>query len=321
MDEISLQLLFLPTWVETGNPILTLVAKRWMQALGAGLAIGVTTIGLTAGFGTPNSAAAATTPAPVAYYLDLGGSASVGFQPTAARPHGQPTDTGYANDLLAAERARWPSLQLVQFGCPGETTMSFLFGGDRCRPAGQTQLAEALAFLHTHPNTVLLTIDLGFNDIEHCLAFHAINPICLSDRLVLVRQQLPEILSALRAAGGPALRIVGVGHYDPFLGAYAHGEADQAFAEASEVAIDRLDATLHSVYDAAGIPMADVERAFAVDQTEMTDLTGFGDVPRNVARTCSLTWACTAAPGPGKQHPNNLGYQVIARAIAAVVPD
>ena len=49
------------------------------------------------------------------------------------------------------------------------------------------------------------------------------------------------------------------------------------------------------------------------------DLAGVGDVPRNVARTCVLTWVCTAA-SDAKQHPNNLGYQVIARAIAAVVP-
>ena len=50
------------------------------------------------------------------YYLALGGSASIGFQPTAARPQGQPTDTGYANDLLSIERSRWHDLQLVQLG-------------------------------------------------------------------------------------------------------------------------------------------------------------------------------------------------------------
>jgi lysophospholipase L1-like esterase len=295
-----------------------------MRMLGAAVTAGLTTICLLAGLGaSKTTAAGADTPAPtpVEYYLDLGGSASVGFQPTADRPQGQPTDTGYANDLLTIERARWRDLQLVQFGCPGETTGSFLFGGDRCRPAGQTQLAEALAFLHTHPNTVLMTVDLGFNDIERCLAFRTIDPTCLNQRLALVRQQLPEIVEALRDAGGPSLRIVGLGHYDPYLGDYIRGGGyDQTFAEASEGAIDRLDATLRSVYAAAGIPLAEVGRAFQIDQTDPTELAGSNDVPRNVARTCALTWACTTEPRSSRQHPNNAGYQVIAQAIAAAVP-
>ena len=40
------------------------------------------------------------------FYLALGGSGSVGVQPTAAAPHGRPTDAGYANDLLVMERSR-----------------------------------------------------------------------------------------------------------------------------------------------------------------------------------------------------------------------
>ena len=34
------------------------------------------------------------------YLLAVGGSGSVGFQPTSAHPHGQPTDSGYADDLV-----------------------------------------------------------------------------------------------------------------------------------------------------------------------------------------------------------------------------
>ena len=44
------------------------------------------------------------------YYLAVGGSESVGVQPTAAHPHGQPTHHGYTEDVLAAERATWPGL-------------------------------------------------------------------------------------------------------------------------------------------------------------------------------------------------------------------
>ena len=279
------------------------------------LAVAITVVTPVA---TPAGASVA--PVSVEYYLDLGGSASVGFQPTAARPSGQPTDTGYANDLLTIERARWHDLQLVQFGCPGETTGTFMNGGDRCRLAGQTQVAQAVAFLHSHPNTVLMTIDLGFNDIERCLAFHVVDQACLTQRLALISQQLPPILAALRAAAGPSVRLVGLGHYDPYLGSYLHRAADLDFSEDSVAAIERLDATLHGIYAAAGVPMANVARAFDMTRSEPVDLAGVGDVPKNVEQTCVLTWMCTSASPHARQHPDNAGYQVIAQAIAAAVP-
>jgi hypothetical protein len=250
------------------------------------------------------------------YYLALGGSASIGFQPTASRPQGQPTDTGYANDLLSIERSRWHDLQLVQFGCAGETTDAFLAGGDRCHPY-VAQLIEALDFLHTHPDTVLTTIDLGFNDVDHCLAFHMVNEPCVAQRLDGIDQELPKILTALRAAGGPAMRIVGVDHYDPYLGDYLRGAAGQAFAEATLPVIQRLDATLHGIYDAAGVPIANVAQAFELYRTDPTNLAGDSRVPLDVARTCQLTWDCTSVPYRSKQHPNDIGYRIIAQAVAA----
>jgi hypothetical protein len=298
---------------------MTLVPSLGLAAFTAlGAALQATPAGAST---APTAPTPPTPPTAVEYYLDLGGSASVGFQPTGARPEGQPTDTGYANDLLNIERTRWRDLQLVQFGCPGETTWSFLNGGDRCRPAGQTQLSEAVAFLRTHPDTVLMTIDLGFNDIDHCMAFHTVDEACLTARLDLIDQQLPAILARLRAAAGPSVRFVGVGHYDPYLGAYLHGGPAVDFAQDSVAAIARLDDTLHAIYAAAGVPMANVGQAFEMTHSEPVDLAGVGDVPRNVERTCVLTWMCTSAPPRAKEHPNNAGYEVIAQALAAAVPD
>ena len=294
-----------------------------MASLTLTLTLGLTTLAAPAALGLLGETPAGASPAPAAveYYLDLGGSASVGFQPTAADPDGQPTDTGYANDLLRMERARWHGLQLVQFGCPGETTGKFTSGGDRCRPAGQTQLSQAVDFLHAHPNTVLMTIDLGFNDIERCLAFHIVDQTCLTQRLELINQQLPPILAALRAAAGPTVRLVGVGHYDPYLADYLHGGSAIAFSEASVGAILRLDETLHAIYAAAGVPMAAVGQAFELTHSEPVDLAGVGNVPENVERTCVLTWMCTSNSPRARQHPNDAGYQVIAQAIAVAVPD
>jgi hypothetical protein len=116
------------------------------------------------------------------------------------------------------------------------------------------------------------------------------------------------------------VRIIGVGHYDPYLGLYDHDPRRQAFATQSVDVIARLNAAMRSVYAAAGIPMADVAAAFDMTSTDPVFVPGIGDLPRNVAQTCVLTWMCAPRPlGPNK-HPNDAGYRVISDAISDVVP-
>jgi lysophospholipase L1-like esterase len=238
-------------------------------------------------------------------------------QPTIDHPKGQPTKLGYANDLLTLERSRWSGLQLVQLGCPGETTGSFLAGGDHCRPAGESQLTQAVSFLQSHSNVVLVTIDLGFNNMLPCLAYYQVNEACALQNLAIVRQQLTQILSTLHAAD-PSLRIVGVGHYDPYLYAHIHSIAVQSFASASIAVIDRLNETLRLVYSAAGVPIANVGTAFALANAVPTTREKTTTASKDLARLCALTWAC-ASPPLGNSHPNEDGYEVIAEAIADVV--
>jgi hypothetical protein len=89
----------------------------------AGIVLGV--------FGAPAQAGAANRGRE--FYLALGGSGSVGVQPTRAAVRGQPTDRGYSNDLLGLLRSRWRDLQLVELGCPRETSATMLNGEDKCR--------------------------------------------------------------------------------------------------------------------------------------------------------------------------------------------
>jgi lysophospholipase L1-like esterase len=267
------------------------------------------------GLGAASGAGASTLP--TAFYLDIGGSASLGYQPTPSSPH----DSGYADYLVAHEAARGITLQLDEIGCDGETTVTMLVGGDTCYASPDTQLDEAVNFLSTHQDeSGLVTVDLGFNDIMPCLQMEFLNRLCLRNRMNLVREQMPVILNALKSAAGPDVVVVGLGHYDPYLADALQGSSGQIFAEQSHYAIEKLDKILFKTYSAAGVAMADVGTAFNTDDTDPISLAGFGTVPDNVAEVCLLTWMCQTAPYGPNIHPNDAGYEAIANTIAAQLP-
>lgn len=266
----------------------------------------------------PAPAAATTATAPP-YLLALGGSASVGFQPTPSHPRGQPTSDGYAEDLVPLEQQRWPGLTVVHLGCPGATTVTVLEGGGKCPYAEGSQLHAAETFLRNHPTTVLVTVDLGFNDLLTCLRHEVVNEPCVDESLATVHDQLTQILSGIKAAAPSGTQVVGVGHYDPYLGDYLRGGGGEAFAVASLSVMERLDTTLRGDYATAGVPIADVSSAFDLGDHRDVRWSGLPTVPTDVARTCALTWMCSRAPFGHNVHPDDAGYRAIASAIAAAV--
>ena len=285
-------------------------ALTWTAA--SATAAAAVLIGICSG---PSAGAAAAPP----YLLALGGSASVGLQPTAAHPRGLPTSSGYAEDLVPLEQRRWPGLTVVHLGCPGATTATVLNGGGHCRYAEGTQLSVAEAFLRDHPTTALVTVDLGFNDVLPCLRHEFIDASCVEGALTTVQDQLGQIVTRIEAAAPPGAVVVGVGHYDPYLGDYVEGAAGQAFSARSFDVMERLDDTLRSVYRSARVPMADVASAFEVTNRDPVTHPGLGTVPADVARTCALTWMCDPPPLGDNPHPDDAGYRTIAAAIAAAV--
>jgi lysophospholipase L1-like esterase len=271
-----------------------------------------------ASIGAPAIAGATTAATP--QYLALGGSASVGVQPTSTAPRGQPTDTGYADDLVPLIRQRWSGLQLSQLGCPGATVSTFLYGRGRCHYATGTQLSAAINFLGSHPATTrLVTIDLGFNNIRPCLMHGLVNQVCLSKGLRLLRQQLPVALALLRKAAGNQVDIVGVGHYDPFVVVPTDRSSRRSFAATTVGAVEQLNSTLRSIYGRFGVAMADVSNPFDMTRRNAVIVAGRSE-PKNSARACELTWMCAGHPYGPNLHPNDAGYRVIARAIAQALP-
>src|SRR5260370_11371561 len=155
------------------------------------LGIAAAAVALLAGAAPPLRAAAITGP-PAKYYLSLGDSLAQGVQPaTPPLPPGVSlgqsieTDQGYVDDLFAHYSAQFPgNLQLVKLGCPGETTTSMLTGaGSPCTYPAGSQLAAALAFIRAHRSAVvLITIDIGANNVDASAAGGVIHPtlICNS---------------------------------------------------------------------------------------------------------------------------------------------
>jgi hypothetical protein len=261
------------------------------------------------------------------YYLSLGDSLSRGVQPD---PGGQnhPTDQGYADDLAAVGRLVLPQLQLVKLGCETEETTASMINGGRCTyPNGPApngaQLAEAESFLRAHrDSTVLVTLDIGANDLSRCIsrATGAVDLACMQATFAQVPDNLGTILERLRAAAGPRVPIMGMNYPNPFLASWLQGPAGQALARLSTDLVVQYNDLLEGVYQAAGVPVADVQAAFSTtDFDTLVTLPGFGQVPRNVARVCQWTWMCVPPPMGPNIHGRPEGYWVMAGAFVVAL--
>ncbi len=252
------------------------------------------------------------------FYLALGASESLGWQPTLVAPGGQRTDQGYANDLVAFEAARGVHLDLTQLGCPGENTATMISGADPCYQSTGSQLASAVAFLEAHRGEPgIVTLDMGFNNVMSCMRAGIVDATCVSAHLVVVRTELAYIVTTLKAAAGPGVTFVGLSHYDPFAAATIAHVGGFGYAHHSDGAIYQLNQVADEVFTQNGLRVANVAAVFHV-----TPATGrrARATTRRVDSVCDLTWMCQPAPLGPNLHPNAAGYAAIAGAIEAVLP-
>jgi lysophospholipase L1-like esterase len=255
---------------------------------------------------------------PASYYLALGDSLSQGVQPDAsgASVH---TGQGYASQLYAVLRRGQPGLVLVKLGCTGETTATMIHGGI-CRYPGGSQLADAVVFLRAHRSHVkLVTLDIGANDPETCLDVSSAGQLaaCAGRFIPAATANLETILTRLRQAA-PGVRIVAMNYYLPALAQWRHGLTGELTARLAELATAGYNSLLNRVYQQYGVNVANVFGAFGTaDFGGTVSVPGAGALPANVAAICRWTWECAAPPRGPNQHPNQAGYQVIARAFLA----
>jgi lysophospholipase L1-like esterase len=281
-------------------------------------AVVVAAAGGCSGQARPGPASDRHASAPAVYYLALGDSLSQGVQPDASGAS-VPTRYGYADQLYAALHSRLPGLRLVKLGCTGETTGTMIHGGI-CSYPGGSQLAAADRFLRAHRARVsLVTLDIGANDPDSCITEPSVVKLaaCAGSSVPRAAANLATILRQLRQAA-PHDRIIAMNYYLPALAAWRNGVGGQMLARGSELVTTGYNALLTRVYQAFGVRVADVSGAFHTsDFSPQVTVPGLGPLPRNVAAICRWTWECAPAPRGPNQHPNQAGYQVIARAFQA----
>src|SRR5262245_6169018 len=250
------------------------------------------------------------------YYVALGDSLSTGVQPDPNGLNRDQTTQGYADQLYATLVLSMPQLKLQKLGCSGETTATMIAGG--ICPYNGSQLAEAVSFLSAkRGSVVLVTIDLGANDIESCGSLTGFDQACVASGFASVAANLPYILSTLRAAAGPGVPIVAMNYYNPFVAAWLLGQAGQDLAHASSSVVDSFNMLLGSIYSGFGVPVADVATTFHAD-----DFTIFPpvDIPLTVVLVCPWPFMCAPPPVGPNIHPTVVGYSMISNAFLAVLP-
>jgi GDSL-like lipase/acylhydrolase family protein len=283
---------------------------------GALLAFGCAVLGVL----SPSTTAQAAASKSATYYVSLGDSYSVGYQP------GYGATPGYT--VYVANKAH---LKLVNFGCGGATTTSLVATVGCPDPLphttgavlypSTTQAAAAEAFLTAHRGHIgLITVSIAGNDVTACAA--QANPIsCVGTAVTGITKNVTALAAALRASAGPRVPLIGLTYPDVILGAYVYPSQPPtasrlSLAKLSVVAFKALiNPALAKAYSSAGGSLVDVTAATGAytPLTRTVRLNPYGTIPAPVASVCSLTWFCSQ----GNIHAKTAGYTFIGKLVVA----
>jgi lysophospholipase L1-like esterase len=284
------------------------------------LAIGALLIaGSTLALPAADSGAATKTKAPT-YYVSLGDSYAVGYQPSKGSTNGYTVPVAKATHLT-----------LVNFGCGGATTSSILndVGCPDVLPhttGGQTyptttQIAAADAFITAHQGHIgLITVSIGGNDVTSCAS--QANPIaCVGTAVQSITTNVTTLAGDLRTAAGTGVPIIGSTYPDVILGSYVYpthpaSPATITLAKESVVAFKSLiNPALKKAYVSAQGSLVDVTSATGAygPLTKTVKTKRYGRIPVPVQKVCSLTWFCSK----GDIHSKTPGYNIIGKLIVS----
>ncbi len=254
--------------------------------------------------------------APTARYLSLGDSLAAGYEPAHDdRPAGDNRSGGYVGVVAAGLAQRGRPMSVTNIACSGETSRTMIEGGS-CRYRAGSQLAQARQFLRRNPQTRVVTVTIGANDVRRCLVSNKVDIRCTAKELKALNKRLDVILGTLRTAA-PQAQIVVLDYYNPYLAARLNGEQGRRLAVATALVQSQLNAVIR--YQAAGNGARTARVAAAFDSQDLwpVELPGVGKVPRNVARICTWTWMCSAVD----IHANTTGYDIMGQAVLTRLDD
>ena len=179
------------------------------------------------------------------YYLALGDSLGAGYQPNPVTGQGYLSGKGYADDIAADLKTSNAHLKYVNLACPGETTSSMINGGCPWPEPYKSQLDAATKFLRAHRDAkILVTIDIGANDVDGCAGATGIDITCGLNGLKQTATDVPRIMDSLRDAAGHKTEFVGMTYYDPFLAAWLTGSAGQTESHVAATFLDAFNTVL-----------------------------------------------------------------------------
>jgi lysophospholipase L1-like esterase len=247
-------------------------------------------------------------------YLALGDSIAFGYRPAPWADYRNQADfSGYPEDLAAALK-----LNLVNAACPGETSAGLInpsAPSNGCETSARggpgyramfplhvsyrgSQLSFAVQYLRQHPDTRLVTLGIGANDLFRCqevTADHCGGPD-LGPTMAEVTSDLDTILDALRNQAHYQHTLV-------VLSYYAEKYADPA----STTPIEALNAAIAGPAARYGALLANGFAAFRAAAAQAG-----GD-------TCAAGLRVKLASGGCDLHPSARGAQVLATAIQEAI--
>jgi hypothetical protein len=120
-----------------------------------------------------------------------------------------------------------------------------------------------------------------------------------------------------RTERGFALRRIGVSNVPK--GYFSPNPSVHGLALASPALAKEVNGALTSIDQKGGFLTADVAGAFDTYDSTQTVTWENQQIPLNVARVCSWTWACQTPPSGPNIHANKNGYEEIAQAFTTVI--
>lgn len=247
-------------------------------------------------------------------YLALGDSIAFGYRPAPWADYRDQADfSGYPEDLAAALK-----LNLVNAACPGETSAGMInpsAPSNGCETSARggpgyramfplhvsyrgSQLSFAVQYLRQHPDTRLVTLGIGANDLFRCqevTADHCGGPD-LGPTMAAVTSNLDTILGALRNQAHYQHTLVVLSYY-----------AEKYDDPASITPIEALNAAIAGPAARYGAVLASGFAAFRAAAAQAG-----GD-------TCAAGLRVKLASGGCDLHPSARGAQALAAAITEAI--